>query len=279
MKRPTRAQVSIAFTLTILLPIAASSVSADDTEALIDRALKVSGLRSQMENFGPAFLSTIPMDFFPDPRIRNEVSSLVRTFEARQSPLSIIRDAIREDFREDKIKEVITFYGSGVGLKVGRLTGSALAPEVLAEIQESRAMQTTLGDARRSLLERIAAAEKVSEFSPRLLRAAVRGLVKSYLELHMENQAAIKEIQAKLAALETEIQAGADRTGETALVAFAYTFRSLKDDELEQLAVYHESDAGTWFTNAVMDGMERAVFRTAVGLGEILTRERQHSSK
>jgi len=273
------AQVFLVFALTILLPIAASSASADDTEALIDRALKVSGLRSQMETFAQAFFSTIPMDFFPDPGARNEISSLVRTLEARQGPLSIIRNAIREDFREDRIREVITFYGSGVGLKVGRLTGGALAPEVLAEIQESRSMQTSLGDTRRLLLERIAAAEKVSEFGPRLLRAAVRGLVKPYLERQMENQAESKEMQRKLAALETEIQAAADRIGETGLVAFAYTFRSLKDDELEQLAVYHESDAGTWFTNVVMDGTERAVFRTAVELGEILISERRRSSK
>jgi hypothetical protein len=55
-----------------------------------------------------------------------------------------------------------------------------------------------------------------------------------------------------------------------ALAAYAYMFRSLQDEELEQLATYCESEEASWFRNATLKGMDLAVYRAASEIGQRL---------
>jgi hypothetical protein len=87
----------------------------------------------------------------------------------------------------------------------------------------------------------------------------------------------MKHLRAKLDALENEGAVDSRETSEVILAAFARTFQSLKEEDLGQLATYLESDAAVWFRNTVQKGLERAAFKTAVDLGEIMARGLEES--
>jgi len=81
-------------------------------------------------------------------------------------------------------------------------------------------------------------------------------------------------VQKKINIMENAIRSGQNSTEDVALVAFAYTFRSVDDKELEELASYHETPHAAWFRSAVQKGFDRAVYHTARSLGEGVTRWR-----
>ena len=138
---------------------------------------------------------------------------------------------------------------------------------------------TSLSEARRSALERIIKAERVVQFNTRLLRAVIRGLVKGYADRVSLDAERMKNLRAKLDALENESPVDDKETAEVILAAFARTFQSFKEEDLGQLAAYLESDEAVWFRNTVQKGLERVAFKTAVDLGEIMARGLEESKE
>jgi hypothetical protein len=141
---------------------------------------------------------------------------------------------------------------------------------VLKEVREGRNTVTTLSEARLMILGRLAKAEQATQSNTQLLRTAVRGLVKGYLEGEPTEKDLSAETRRKLEAVDKEIRQGERRSQEIALTAFAYMYRSLKDDDLEKVAAFYESDAASWFRRRVQAGLDKAVFKTAAVLGEVM---------
>jgi len=252
---------------------------ADEADVLVDRALKLSGMAGQMDMIGRAILSAIPADAFADSKSRTKAESLLAKRAGKESLAPIIRRSVEQDFSRDKIERVIKFYASPLGLKVGRLTENSAAPQALKGVWEGRDIVTSLSEARRSALERIIKAERVVQFNTRLLRAVIRGLVKGYADRVSLDAERMKNLRAKLDALENESPVDDKETAEVILAAFARTFQSFKEEDLGQLAAYLESDEAVWFRNTVQKGLERVAFKTAVDLGEIMARGLEESKE
>jgi hypothetical protein len=275
-RKETKNAFGMAVLLAIILFRGAFAV-ADEADVLVNRALKLSGMAGQMDMIGKAILSAIPADAFADSKSRGQAESLLAKRAGKESLVPIIRRSVEQDFSQDKIERVIKFYASPLGLKVGRLTEGSASPQALKGVWEGRDIVTSLSESRRSALERIIKAERVVEFNTRLLKTVIRGLVKGYAGRVSLDVERMKHLRAKLDALENEGAVDSRETSEVILAAFARTFQSLKEEDLGQLATYLESDAAVWFRNTVQKGLERAAFKTAVDLGEIMARGLEES--
>ena len=198
------------------------------------------------------------------------MGSLLDQTAGKEELLPLIRQSIRENFSRERIEQVIDFYDSKLGRKVGRIASVALEPRVLKGVREGRNIVNTLSESRLLILRRLARAEKAAQSNAQLLRTAVRGLIKGYLEGGPAGEDLSAETRRKLAAVDKEIREGERRSREIVLAAFAYMFRSLKDDELEKVAAFYESDAASWFRKQVQAGLAKAVFKTATVLGEVM---------
>jgi hypothetical protein len=260
----------------LLITVCHAPSSAQGTEAdpLINKALKLSGVTGPLEKLGGAILSAIPGDAFPDMKMRNEVAAYVKKEAGKEALLSIVRAAVREDFDKESIEKVISFYDSKVGRKIGRLQEASLDPGLLKNIREGRKIASSLEEPRLSLLRRIMKTEGVSELNGTLLRSVIRGFVDGSPAEDPGLATSAEAVQKKINIMEKAIQSGQNRTEDVALVAFAYTFRSVDDKELEELAAYQETPQAAWFRSAVQKGFDRAVYQTARSLGEAVTRWR-----
>lgn len=223
-----------------------------------------------MGMIGGSILGAIPADAFPDRRTRRKADSLLKKSVGKDKLIPLIRDAIRSNFKREKLEEVVGFYESRLGRKVGRLAERSLHPGVLKRVRAGRSIVGRLSESRRSILERIIQAEGVAEFNAGLLQSVIQGLMIGYVDTPGETAQRMEEIRRKLQAVEDKIRLGKDRTEQLALAAFAHTFKSLKDKELEKLARYQESDAASWFREGVQKGLDRAVLRSSEALGRIL---------
>ncbi len=244
-----------------------------------DKALELSGVASQLDMLGPAIFAAIPGDSFPDEKTRRSAAVSLRKSLGKDSLLPAMRQALLEEVSEQKLKEIVDFYSSPLGRKVGKLSGNSLSPDTIQGIMENRYIVSTLSRERLVLVKRIAAAEEAVENNFKLLQSFMRGLVRGYTERSPDEQPLNEDLVKKLQAAYLETRISDDHAREIALVAVAYTFRSLKDDELRRFVELCESDAAVTFRKALQKGLSTAVFETALALGKILASIRRDGEK
>jgi hypothetical protein len=260
--------------LFLFLAFYASPSLADDADALIDKALKLSGITGQIEMLGKTILSAVPADAFPDQKARNEAEALIRKRASKEALTEMVRASVRRQFDKDKIEKVVRFYESSFGRKVGRLQDNALETGLLKSIREGRKTAASLDETRLKTLARIIDAEIISESNDILVKSVVRGLLDGSTEGANRPNDETDQINEKLKAVEKTMAMEQHRMDDMALTAFALTYRSLSDKELEELAAYQESAAASWFRDAVLNGLDSASYEVSRALGASLTASR-----
>jgi hypothetical protein len=239
--------------------------SADEVDVLVDKILKLSGVSAQIEMLPGALFSSIPGDAFPDGKAREEAEAVLKKAVGKDELYATVRAALKEVFSGEHPAKVAAFYESRVGKKVGRLQAGALSGGLLQSIREGRKSTVSLDENRLNLLKRLIRAENVAESNSRLASSVIRGL--------LEGSSGQPLYQTEKE-LEKEIRSDNIRVEETALVAFAQTFRSLDDKELLELAVFADTDSAAWFRNGVNRGLDRAAYAAAKALGKALEKRR-----
>jgi hypothetical protein len=258
--------------LTVLLAVAATLANparGNDTDVLIDKALSLSGIASQLEALTTAVFMAVPGDVFPDTKTREAADTAFKKSLTRETLIAPIREALRDAYSRDSLEKVVEFYESKTGRKVARLQSRGLSPDLLRTIREGRKTALSMEEPRSNLLRRLIRAENIAGTNSSLVASLVNGLLQGVQQedrkpFTLENPEAAKG----------EIKPDGSRAEELALVGMAHTFRSLDDKELEELANFHESEAGVWFRQTVLKGLHEAVSRVGVALGEALQKRR-----
>lgn len=254
-------------TILVLVLAQTGIVRSQTNEELIQKAIKVSGLHAQIRMLDQALLQAVPLDAFPDMKIRNKTSTYLNKAAREKIILARVAESVMDDFRAEMLQEVLNFYDSRLGSKIGRLQSTALSPDILRSIREGRKTLVSLDDGRRGSLRRIIKAESVSEDNSELLRSFMRGLARGYSS---ERDASGETVDTFAEVMETFLRLSKQRTEPTSELAYAFTFQSLSDKELNALADYHESEPAIWFGKAVKRGLNTAVYETAEALGNAM---------
>lgn len=240
-----------------------------DQPPLVDRCLRLSGIFDQLEALPQGIVFAIPEDAFPGKNAKAEVVGLLKRSEVKSVIFSSVRAAVEKGCDEATLTTVATFYESPVGKKVARVQRFSLAVNTLKELRESRTLLAELSPDRTETLRRILRASKTEEVNQRLLVSIISGLVDGYLAGKGHSEPKAENIRERLKAIENEIREGRVRTDEIALLAGAYSFRSIEQKELERLADYEESEPAQRFGTAVAQGFEQAVYEIGKTLGEL----------
>jgi hypothetical protein len=265
----TRGRYSALFFL-ITLWCSYALAHADETDALIDKAIKTSGIAGQVEMLVESVVSLMPADVLPEGQLKARVAASIRKAADGKAALATLRVSLKENFDPDKIQRVVSFYNTKTGQKAGRLLRSALEAESLKQARQGRATLSSTNEARLALFKRIIRAENVVESTVRLADAIMRGL----LEGSSENPGSGKNAaQEGLKPPELRTGAWENHIEDLAMLSFVVTLRPLDNRELEELAAFCESDAGGWFRDSVQKGMEKATYQTARALA-VAVRER-----
>ena len=276
----SRRSVPIIISASLILgAVAAGPVRSSETDQLIDKGLKDAGIAAQLETLPEIVTSCIPDDAIPDKRTRRETVNLIKETAGKEALLSAVHAAVKENLDNDKLQEVLKFYDSRIGKKVGRLYQTALDPELIRDLRERRTILAALNETRVATLERIVSAGGLLEANANLLNAMVEGLVEGYASEVSKADRPNNETKKQIRIALKEAIVGSNRSREFALLGLARTLQSLDDKELQEFAIFCGSDAGTWFNRSVQKGLENAVTKTGVALGTAVARWRLHSEK
>lgn len=267
LKRPLATAATIIMVLT-LAPV--SLAWGDEADKLIANALKGSGVAGQLEMLTTTILESLPGDTLTGKEKKETEKYLKRRF-GKDAIVAKVHTAIRQDFDQNAIVKVVGFYLSRLGKKVGSLQRRTLAPSSIVDVREGRKTVALMTEPRIALLKRIIRSDRVSEANAGLLSSMVRGLAEGSVE---NDEGHTEGMPKKLELLVDQARLLRGHTEQVALVAYARTFRSLSDKELEQLALFHESHEASWFRNAVQAGLEATVHEVSKALGEFIRRLR-----
>jgi hypothetical protein len=235
-----------------------------DQDVMIARVLKMSGISAQVRALDQTLLFLLPPDAFPNSKTRDVLVKSLTKAVNDEALLALVHNSVKENFRADWLEEVLEFYRGRVGQKVGRQQSTALDSSVLRSIREGRRAVTTLEGARLANLKRIVRSGRFLDSNSELLRSFVWGFVEGFSG-NPDNQQGV--IPFDLTAIGNSSAFSAERTEDQAMLALAYTFQSLSDKEMEELAAFQESEAAIWFHTAVLKGSAIALYQTARALG------------
>jgi len=247
--------------------ITGSSAKGDNAEDLINKALKVSGIAEQLDLLAATVMGSIPGDLFEHRETRRRVEKYVKDRVKPEDLLASVRAALRRDFSPERIMQVVEFYESRLGRKVGALQSKILTSQAIQDVQEGHSSVQARSETRLALLKAIMDAQNSATRSVALLDHFLKGLADGFLG-HGGLQR--DELFRTLGPLVRGPGPVNRLTEQVDLVAYARTYRSLTDRELEELAAYHTSESARWFGNAVQAGTEQAVYQVAKALGESL---------
>ncbi len=179
----------------------------NDTDALVDKALRLSGISGQIEMLGKSILSAVPSDAFPDQKARNEADAFIRKNASKEALTETIRSAVREKFHKDNIEKIIKFYDSPLGRKVGRLQENALDAGLLKSVREGRKAVVSLDEDRLNTIQRIINSQNVAKTNDVLVISLVRGMLEGSAEKPNTSENESEDIRDKLKAVEKTLAA------------------------------------------------------------------------
>ena len=234
-----------------------SPASGTDYHNLVEKLVRISGLRNQLQQFPNAFLMTIPKDLFQENRIQLVFITQMKKKIDADKLVDLFEEAFLQNQDPEKLDLTTEFYESSLGRKVGRINGEALSGYNLKAIREARKVATTLTENRFKLLERIIAGQHIVSNN-----SAFRTLIAEILNRHQPG--VIGKDHGKF------LQGSTDSIRESIFTCFAYTYRSLSDTELQGLAEFGESSAGFWFHNNMTEGFKKIIAKTAQEFNEEL---------
>jgi hypothetical protein len=263
--------------LMALLPLLAAGVAVgNDIDTLTDKALRVSGITGQLDDLSAAIVSAVPADAFPSAKMRSEANSFVKKNAGKNALVEMVHSTVRRAVDKESLEKVIAFYESKLGKKIGRLQGAALEPSLLKSIREGRNVMAAADESRLHTLKRIVTSDRAADTNALMLNTVLRGLLEGYSGDTPETANDEEVVRGKMKIMDKSVRALEDRTEELALAAYAYTYRSLDDQELKDLATFRESSEATRFGEAVRKGLEEAVYKTARVFAEAVLKWRSN---
>lgn len=245
--------------LVVTFSVSPEPASADDLAALIEKALKLSGIQGQMEDVGQAILAAVPADAFPNSGARNQAALFIKKNFTRKIAIETVTNSIRPDIDKQTLEDIIKFYETRLGRKIGKIQEGAADPEFLKKIREARTTAALLDEPRLSLIMNIVKSENAVDTNRSLVAGFITGLIDGSLGKNTDSETESEKILDRLNISDKVTAIAGNRSEELYMVAYSYTFRSLDDKELAEFAAFLETASADRFRQAVHKGLKQMV--------------------
>ncbi len=242
-------------------------------EQLVTELMQKAGLSKQIEQF-PAMMRAdiITANQESDDKMsQSELNDLIRmaseSFNARTLNDTVQRH-IRENLPEKHIRVVLKWLSSPLGKRISKLEEEASRPEAYKEIQKM-ASEIDKNSGRAALLSKLDNAVKATDVGVSLtinLQVAFILAVTAGMpaEQRPSVDAILSEVNQDREQLEKTVR-------QETLAGFLYTYRSLKDAEIEQYIAFAGSESGKKYHVVTAEGLKTAVMQASLALGSKLS--------
>jgi hypothetical protein len=174
----------------------------------------------------------------------------------------VLRQPFNKDYKPQHARAAAQWYRSALGKKILKLETEANSPNNRTALEEfiKKIMISPPNEKRIRLVERVENSVHVTKSGKKLYL----GYVKLMLPFNKNFEG--KETSKVLRSLEKSIT---EPIREVVLRSLLFSYRSLKDKELEKYASFLSSESGRWFNQAVIKGFKKATQKALYKAGLI----------
>lgn len=239
-----------------------------EEQGLIHDALELSGAKKQMENYADILSNTLPQfqSGMSDRKQKNDVLLFLRDSYRINKIYPQVADTFSARFNKKYILSVIQWLKSPVGKKSTSLELAANLSEMMKESVDFRDEYDRLQEGRKQRIRKMEEAVRATELNVDIVAVSLFEMLKG---MQVRMQGSGKMSSEEIDALVGNVR-GIPREQLTMdlLVSLAFTYRSLTDEELDEVIRFYWSPEGRWFNDTSIEAVSSAIGKAAREVGE-----------
>jgi len=272
--------------LIIFLFLSQSAGAQNSKSALVDKLYVRSGMEMQTQQIPLLIQARFDQAVNNDYRIQklprhivSDMREIILQSYAAEHLEKTIKEHLALQMKADEIRDVLTWLDSPLGKKCTQLEEAASTPEAFVKMQ---AYAGQIQDApppqnRLKLFQGLDSAVKATETSVEIaMNTQIAVIMAIVVTLPVENQKPFSEIKKEVEKSRPQLEAVMKAE---VLLSFLYTYRSLRDSELEQYLDFTTSTKGEKYHSAAVTGFKKALLDGSIKWGNSIAELLQKSEK
>ncbi len=248
--------------------VAAHAGLSGEEQGLIHEALELSGAKMQMENYAEILSSTVPQ--FRAGMIEGKQNDEILLFLKNSFKINKIYppvvDMFSARFNKKYVLSVIQWLKTPLGRKSAGLEVAASMPQMIDRSTAFREEYDRMPDARKQSIRHMERAVRSTELNVDIVAASLFEMLKG-MQVRMQGRSKISS--EEIDTLVGKIR-GVPRLQLTRdlLCSLAFTYRSVTDEELNEIVRFYRSPEGRWFNDTSMEAISAAIGKASREVGE-----------
>ena len=239
-----------------------------EEQGLIHDALELSGAKKQMENYADILSSTLPQfrSGMSNEKQKNDILLFLRDSYAINKIYPSVVSTFSARFDKKHMLSVILWLKSPLGKKSTSLEVAANMPEMMKKSAAFRDEYERMQKGRKQLIRDMEKAVRATELNIDIVAVSLFDMLKG-MQVSMRGSGKMnsEEIDAFVGNVR-----GVPREQLTMdlLVSLAFTYRSLTDEELDEIIRFYRSPEGRWFNDTSIEAVSSAIGKASREIGE-----------
>jgi tetratricopeptide (TPR) repeat protein len=244
-----------------------AGLSCED-QRLIHDALELSGAKRQMENYADILSSTLPQfrSGMSDGKQKNDILLFLRDSYRINKIYPPVVSTFSARFNKKYMVSVIEWLKSPLGKKSTSLEVAANVPEMMKKSAAYSEEYDRMQEVRKQRIRDMEKAVRATELNVDIVAVSLFEMLKG---MQARMQGSGKMNSEEIDALVGNVR-GVPREQLTrdVLISLAFTYRSLTDEELDELVRFYRSPEGRWFNDTSIEAISSAIGKASREVGE-----------
>ncbi len=244
-----------------------AGISKED-QGLIHEALELSGAKRQMESYADVLSSSLLMfqSGMSDLRQNNDILIFLRDSYRINKTYPAVVGTFSSRFNKKHMLSVVRWLKAPLGRKIAALESAAGQPGMMLKSSAHYEEYDLLQEGRRQRIRDLERAFRAAELNTDIVSTSLFEMLKG-MQVRMQGGSVMDSDEIDM--LVSSIRKGhRQQLTRDLLVSLALTYRSLTDDELDEVIRFYRSPAGIWFNDTSIEAVSYAIGRASREVGE-----------
>jgi len=240
----------------------------NDEQGLIHEALELSGAKIQMEKYADNLSKTLPQlrSGMSDKKQKDDILVYLRDSYRLNKIYPPVVDTFRARFNKMYMLSAIRWLKSPLGKKSTSLEVAANMPEMVHAAPAFRDEYERMQEDRKQRIRDMEKALRATELNIDIASVSLFEMLKG-MQARMQDSGKMNSEQIDLLVRNVRGVAREQITRDV-LVSLAFTYRSLSDEELDEMIRFYRSAEGRWFNDTSIEAISFAIGKASREVGE-----------
>lgn len=239
-----------------------------EEQGLIHEVLDLAGAKKQMENYAEILSSALPQFRvgMSNGKQNSDILLFLRDSYKINKIYPLVVDIFGARFNKKYMASVVQWLKSPLGEKSASLEVAANMPEMMRKSAAYRKEYDRMQEGRRQRIRVMERAVRATELNVDIIAGSLFEMLKG---MQVRMQGSGKMNSEEIDALVGNVRGvPKEQLTRDLLVSLAFTYRSLSDEELDEVVRFYRSPEGRWFNDTNIEAISSAIGKASREVGE-----------